>query len=94
MEKKLRNDVGAIKLGWTERVNLVKGVANALSYMHHNCSSPIVHRDISSKTILLDLEIQPYLPDFDAGKVLKPNSSNWTHLQALWDTLFQVYLYI
>ncbi|PON90667.1 Tyrosine-protein kinase [Trema orientale] len=78
LEKKLRKDEEAIKLGWTERVNLVKGVADALSYMHNDCSPPIVHRDISSKNILLDLENRPYVSDFGTAKVLKPNSSNWT----------------
>ncbi|KAL6325330.1 hypothetical protein AAG906_023175 [Vitis piasezkii] len=31
-----------------KRVNVVKGIANALSYMHHDSTLPIIHRDISS----------------------------------------------
>ncbi|CAI9266723.1 unnamed protein product [Lactuca saligna] len=63
-------------LGWTKRVNIIKGVANALSYMHHDCSPPIVHRDISSKNILLDLEGEACVSDFGTSKILNPNSSN------------------
>ena len=32
----LRDDVKAMELDWVKRVNVVKGVANALSYMHHD----------------------------------------------------------
>ncbi|KAM3270880.1 hypothetical protein P3S67_029082 [Capsicum chacoense] len=46
----LSNDVESKKLDWLIRVNIIKGVAFALSYMHHDCSPPIVHRDISSST--------------------------------------------
>ncbi|WJX81481.1 non-specific serine/threonine protein kinase [Trifolium repens] len=46
--------------------------------MHHDCSPPIVHRDISSKNILLDLEYVAHVSDFGTAKLLNPNSSNWT----------------
>ncbi|GKB25016.1 MDIS1-interacting receptor like kinase 2-like protein [Tanacetum coccineum] len=49
---------GDCALDWTKRANIIKGIAHALSYMHHDCSPPIVHRDISSKNILLDLEYE------------------------------------
>ncbi|XP_039170141.1 MDIS1-interacting receptor like kinase 2-like [Eucalyptus grandis] len=63
---------------WNRRVNVVKGVAYALSYMHHECSPPIIHRDVSSKNILLDEEYEAHVSDFGSAKVLKPYSSNWT----------------
>ncbi|KAF8024826.1 hypothetical protein BT93_F1860 [Corymbia citriodora subsp. variegata] len=63
---------------WNKRVNVVKGVANALSYMHHECSPPIIHRDISSKNILLDEKYEAHVSDFGTAKVLQPYSSNWT----------------
>ena len=50
----LTNDDGAKELDWNKRDNIIKGVAHALSYLHHDCSPPIVHRDISSKNVLLD----------------------------------------
>ncbi|CAA2983572.1 MDIS1-interacting receptor like kinase 2-like [Olea europaea subsp. europaea] len=54
LAKTLSVDEEAKKLDWPKRVNILKGVAHALSYMHHSCSPPIVHRDISSNNILLD----------------------------------------
>ena len=76
--KKLSNKEEATEFGWIKRINIVKGVAEGLSYMHHNCSSPIVHRDIPCKNILLDSEHNAHISDFGSAKVLKPDSSNWS----------------
>ncbi|XP_027166693.1 MDIS1-interacting receptor like kinase 2-like [Coffea eugenioides] len=63
---------------WIKRVSIVKDVANALSYMHQNCSPSIIHRDISSKNILLDSEYQAHISDFGTARILMPDSSHWT----------------
>ena len=76
----LSNDGGAKELHWNKRVNIIKSVAHALSYMHHDCSPPIVHRDISSKNILLDSEYVAHVSDFGIAKLLNQDSSNWTSL--------------
>ena len=76
----LSNDGGAKELDWNKRVNIIKGVADALSYMHHDCSLPIVHRDISSKNILLDPEYEAHVSDFGTAKLLNRDSSNWSSL--------------
>ena len=69
----------AKELDWCRRVNIVKGVSHALAYMHHDCSPPIVHRDISSKNILLDSDYEAHVSDFGTAKLLKQDSSNWTN---------------
>jgi serine/threonine protein kinase len=60
--------------------NVIKGVANALSYMHHDCLPPIIHRDISSKNVLLDQEYKAHISDFDTARFLNLDLSNWTSL--------------
>ncbi|CDP21299.1 unnamed protein product, partial [Coffea canephora] len=70
----------AKELDWQKRLNIVKGVAHALSYMHHDCSPPIVHRDISSNNILLDPECEAHVSDFGTSKFLRRDSSNWSSL--------------
>ncbi|KAI9092750.1 hypothetical protein K1719_027547 [Acacia pycnantha] len=75
----LKHDEQAIEFNWKKRVNVVKGVANALSHMHHDCSTPIVHRDISSKNVLLSSEYEEaHIIDFGTAKFLNPNSNNMT----------------
>ncbi|XP_074357023.1 uncharacterized protein LOC141696800 [Apium graveolens] len=71
----LRDDAHAMRLNWSRRVNIVKGIAHALSYMHHDCNPPIVHRDISSNNILLNFNMEASVADFGASRLLDSNSS-------------------
>ncbi|XP_044476554.1 MDIS1-interacting receptor like kinase 2-like [Mangifera indica] len=76
----LSNENAAVDLDWSKRLKVIKGVANALSYLHNDCFPPIIHRDISSKNILLDSEYEAHVSDFGTAKLLYPDSSNWTEL--------------
>ncbi|XP_042497236.1 MDIS1-interacting receptor like kinase 2-like isoform X3 [Macadamia integrifolia] len=80
LAKILNNSELASEMNWTRRVNVIKGVANALSYMHHDCSPPIIHRDISSNNVLLDEEYEACVSDFGTARLLKPDSSDWTSM--------------
>ncbi|XP_045796191.1 probable leucine-rich repeat receptor-like protein kinase At1g35710 isoform X1 [Trifolium pratense] len=74
----LYDDVEATKFNWRKRLNIVKGVSSALSYLHHDCTTPIVHRDVSSGNILLNSEWQPSVSDFGTARLLQHDSSNRT----------------
>ncbi|KAJ4707478.1 putative Receptor protein kinase [Melia azedarach] len=74
----LCNDDEAIELDWIKRVNIVKSVANALSYLHHDCIPSIVHRDISSSNILLNSKLDVFIADFGTARLLHLDSSNRT----------------
>ncbi|CAL5348613.1 unnamed protein product [Camellia sinensis] len=76
--KVLSMDDDIVVFDWIQRVNTVKGVANALSYMHHDCFQPIIHRDISSKNVLFDFEYVAHISDFGTARFMNLNSSNWT----------------
>ncbi|KAF3457407.1 hypothetical protein FNV43_RR02064 [Rhamnella rubrinervis] len=78
LEKILSDDGKAMELEWAKRVNVVKGLANAIFYMHHECCPCIVHRDISSKNVLLDGEYEAHLSDFGSARTVDHGSSNWT----------------
>ncbi|KAI9121035.1 hypothetical protein K1719_008068 [Acacia pycnantha] len=52
----LNNDDEAKELDWSMKVHTIKGIANALFYMHHDCAPPIIHRDVtnsSNQTLLV-----------------------------------------
>ncbi|KAJ0804962.1 putative protein kinase RLK-Pelle-LRR-XI-1 family [Helianthus annuus] len=68
----------AVEFDWEKRLMVVNGVANALSYMHHDCSQPIIHRDLSSNNVLLDSDWVAHVSDFGTARVLDQDSSNWT----------------
>lgn len=80
LSSKLRNDNEARELDWCKRVNVIRGVADGLSYMHSESSPPIVHRDISTKNILLGSDYEACISDFGTARLLEPDSSNWTVL--------------
>jgi Leucine-rich repeat (LRR) protein len=74
----LNDDIESVELDWRKRVNIIKGIAHALSYMHHECIPAIVHRDISSNNILLNNKLEAFVSDFGTAKLLDPDSSNQT----------------
>nr|GMD96804.1 probable leucine-rich repeat receptor-like protein kinase At1g35710 [Ipomoea batatas] len=74
----LNDSEKAMELGWMKRINVAKAVAKALSYIHHDCLPPIVHRDISAKNILFDCEYEAHVSDFGTARILSLHSSNWT----------------
>ncbi|KAM7482611.1 hypothetical protein LguiB_007194 [Lonicera macranthoides] len=41
-------------LDWITRLKIATGAAEGLSYLHHECNPPLVHRDVQASSILLD----------------------------------------
>ncbi|KAL0351869.1 UNVERIFIED_CONTAM: putative LRR receptor-like serine/threonine-protein kinase [Sesamum calycinum] len=51
-------------LDWITRLKIAIGAAEALSYLHHECTPPVVHRDIEASSILLDDKYEVRLGSF------------------------------
>jgi serine/threonine protein kinase len=69
-----KNSSSAIFLLWKQRVNIVLGVASALSYLHEECERQIIHRDVKACNILLDAEFNAKLGDFGLAEVYEHSS--------------------
>ncbi|KAF8731874.1 hypothetical protein HU200_015818 [Digitaria exilis] len=76
----LKNEELSKELDWSKRVAIATDVAQAIYYLHQECNPPIIHRDITSKNILLDAAFKAYVSDFGIARMLKPDSSNWSEL--------------
>ncbi|XP_057976544.1 probable leucine-rich repeat receptor-like protein kinase At1g35710 [Malania oleifera] len=76
----LGNEAEAMEFDWRKRVKVVKGIANALNYMHHDCTPPIIHRDVSTGNVLLDGNYEARVSDFGTARVLKMGSTTWTEV--------------
>jgi hypothetical protein len=58
-------------LDWPTRYRIALDAAEGLSYLHHDCVPPIVHRDVKSNNILLDAEFGARVADFGVAKVVQ-----------------------
>ncbi|PSS16438.1 Receptor-like protein kinase [Actinidia chinensis var. chinensis] len=58
-------------LDWPTRLSIALDAAEGLSYLHHGCVPPIVHRDVKSNNILLDAEFGARISDFGVAKIVK-----------------------
>ncbi|CAA2982498.1 receptor kinase HSL1 [Olea europaea subsp. europaea] len=66
---------GKVLLNWPARHKIALGIAQGLEYLHHDLVTPIIHRDIKSTNILLDVNYQPKVADFGIAKVLQARGS-------------------
>ncbi|KAL1322504.1 hypothetical protein AAHE18_14G201200 [Arachis hypogaea] len=57
---------------WSLRLKIAIGAAKGLAWLHHNCNPRIIHRNISSKCILLDADFEPKISDFGLARLMNP----------------------
>ncbi|PWA40621.1 BAK1-interacting receptor-like kinase 1 [Artemisia annua] len=57
---------------WSLRLKAALGAAKGFAWLHHNCNPRILHRNISSKCILLDQEFDARISDFGLARLMNP----------------------
>ncbi|KAI3842129.1 hypothetical protein MKX03_028733 [Papaver bracteatum] len=63
-------------LHWDTRYKIAVEAARGLSYLHHDCSPPILHRDVKSNNILLDSNFDARVADFGLAKFLQDSGTS------------------
>lgn len=65
-------------LTWDQRMDIVRGIADGLAYLHGGFDSPvkIIHRDIKASNILLDENMVPKIADFGLARCVPGDESH------------------
>ncbi|KAG7017208.1 Lectin-domain containing receptor kinase VI.4, partial [Cucurbita argyrosperma subsp. argyrosperma] len=56
-------------LNWEQRINILKGVAGGLLYLHEEWEQVVIHRDVKPSNVLIDIDMNARLSDFGLARL-------------------------
>ncbi|KAK4267568.1 hypothetical protein QN277_024331 [Acacia crassicarpa] len=65
-------------LDWSRRMSIAIGSAEGITYLHHQATPHIIHRDIKASNVLLDADFQAQVADFGFAKLIPEGATHVT----------------
>ncbi|CAO2830324.1 unnamed protein product [Amaranthus hypochondriacus] len=65
-------------LSWGKRMQVACDVATGLNYLHSYTSPPLVHKDINSSNVLLNMEFRAKITEFGLSRPVRGNDGQFT----------------
>lgn len=65
----LYHPINNIVLNWEQRINILKGIAGGLLYLHEEWERVVIHRDIKPSNVLIDVDMNARLSDFGLARL-------------------------
>ncbi|KAM5560500.1 hypothetical protein ABKV19_021588 [Rosa sericea] len=56
-------------LSWEQRFNIIRGIASGLLYLHEEWEQVVIHRDVKSRNVLIDADLNARLSDFGLARL-------------------------
>nr|XP_043615913.1 G-type lectin S-receptor-like serine/threonine-protein kinase At4g27290 [Erigeron canadensis] len=69
------DDIRKSQLDWSQRFNIIQGIARGLLYLHQDSRLIVVHRDLKAGNILLDHHMRPKISDFGLARMFTEHES-------------------
>ncbi|KAM3261853.1 hypothetical protein ACQJBY_052507 [Aegilops geniculata] len=69
---------------WATRYEILKGIATALHYVHHEYEPLVLHRDIKASNIMLDSSFRARLGDFGLASTVAVDRNSVTGMGGTW----------
>nr|WDD38931.1 A-like lectin protein [Fagopyrum tataricum] len=80
-------DEGETPIGWSYRYNILRGVASALRYLHHDFDEIVIHRDLKSSNIMLDANFNARLGDFGLARAIDQEKTSYAEMEGVHGTI-------